>query len=161
MFARSLFFVGLLLLAATSLYAQSAEETAVIETVQAVFDGINTKNTDLIRSVMTAEAILYSTSSDDGMPSHRFTSGEQFAVGIAGAEDEFHERMFEYEIQVREGVALVWANYDFHVAGKFSHCGVDTFSLVKTGGGWRVASLTYTVERTGCPERPPIPGSDE
>jgi len=161
MFSRLLLFAGLFSLGANVIHAQSPEETAVIETVQSVFEGINTKNTDLIRSVITPEAILYSTVSNDGTSSHRFTSGNAFAVGIAEEGDEFHERMFEYDIRVREGVALVWANYDFHVAGKFSHCGVDTFSLVKTSEGWRVAALTYTVERTGCPERPPIPDGGE
>jgi len=56
---------------------------------------------------------------------------------------------------------VVWAAYDFHLDGAFSHCGIDNFSLVKIGEEWKVVSLTYTVEMEGCAKRPPIErGSD-
>ena len=55
---------------------------------------------------------------------------------------------------------MVWAPYDFHVNGAFSHCGVDVFSLVRTAEGWRIAAVAYTVEREGCAPSPlgPPPG---
>ena len=43
---------------------------------------------------------------------------------------------------------------DFWVDGKFSHCGIDIFDLVKTAEGWKISGLTYTVERTGCAPSP-------
>ncbi|MDA1334121.1 MAG: hypothetical protein O2797_07860, partial [Bacteroidetes bacterium] len=78
---------------------------------------------------------------------------------VAGASDAFHERMFESTVHIQDGIAMIWADYDFHVNGTFSHCGVDTFSLVKTPEGWKVASLIYTVQQEGCVSRPPIPTS--
>jgi hypothetical protein len=43
-------------------------------------------------------------------------------------------------------IATVWAPYDFWIDGKFSHCGVDAFDLIKTDKGWRIAGGAYTVE---------------
>ena len=154
-----LLFVGLL---STSLFtipvgAQDAEERAVLAVAQQIFDGINKNDGQLIRNAMMPDGILYSTTDRAGTAQAYFTSAEDFASQVEAGTDKYHERMFETTVHIQEGVALIWAAYDFHLNGSFSHCGVDTFSLVKTPEGWKVASLTYTVEREGCGDRPPIP----
>ncbi len=120
-------------------------------------DGINQKYGSLIRTAMMPEGILYSTTDRDGTHQAYFSSAEEFATQVENATDTYHERLFDATVLVQKGVALVWAPYDFHLNGEFTHCGVDTVSLVKTNDGWKAVSLTYTVETEGCPERPPIP----
>jgi len=144
------------LLAAPSL-AQDTNEQAVLAAAQQVFDGINKKDGQLIRDAMMPDGILYSTTDRSGTDQAYFTSAEDFASQVEDSSDDFHERMFETTVHIQKGVALIWAAYDFHLNGAFSHCGVDTFSLVKTAEGWKVASLTYTVEMEGCGDRPPVP----
>ena len=154
---------GLLLILLTLISLPSnaqTEEEAVLAVAQQIFDGINTRNGDLIRSAMLPDALTVSTLNRDGVPMTRSSNATQMAEDVASATQDFHERMFETTVHVQEGVALVWAAYDFHVNGEFSHCGIDTFSFVKTAEGWKAASLTYTVERTGCAERPPIPQNE-
>jgi hypothetical protein len=48
-------------------------------------------------------------------------------------------------------MAQVWAPYDFHLDGKFSHCGVDMFTLVQGKDGWRIAAIAYTGRKDACP----------
>jgi hypothetical protein len=48
-----------------------------------------------------------------------------------------------------------WAPYDFHLDGKLSHCGIDSFGLVRGADGWRIAGISYTVQKTGCAPSPP------
>ena len=43
-------------------------------------------------------------------------------------------------------IATVWTPYDFWIDGKFSHCGIDAFDLVKTDEGWKIAGGSYTLE---------------
>jgi hypothetical protein len=62
--------------------------------------------------------------------------------------------MWDPDVRIHGAIAVVWTRYDFWVDGKFSHCGVDAFDLVKTAEGWRIAGGVYTVERTGCPPSP-------
>jgi hypothetical protein len=50
-------------------------------------------------------------------------------------------------VMVHEGIAVVWTPYEFQVNGKFSHCGVDAFSLVRIDGRWKIAGIVYTVEQ--------------
>ena len=60
------------------------------------------------------------------------------------------ERMWSPTVQLFGSVALVAAQYDFHRDGKFSHCGVDTFTLVRSMGEWRISGVVYTTQRAGC-----------
>jgi len=48
----------------------------------------------------------------------------------------------------RGAIAQVWVPYRFSISGTLSHCGIDSFTLVRRGDRWRTASLVYTVENT-------------
>ena len=63
--------------------------------------------------------------------------------------------MWDPRVLVRGTTANVWAEYDFHLSGKLTHCSVDSVSLVKTEQGWRIAGIVYTVENQGCNTRRP------
>ena len=54
------------------------------------------------------------------------------------------------EVKVHGNIAMVWAPYDLWVNGAFTHCGVDVFTLIKKSSGWKIASVSYTVEHDGC-----------
>ena len=57
-------------------------------------------------------------------------------------------------LMVQGNLAQVWAPYDFHLDGKLSHCGIDSFSLVRNADGWRVVGVSYTVQKVGCAPSP-------
>jgi hypothetical protein len=43
-------------------------------------------------------------------------------------------------------LAIVSGRYTLHIGDKFSHCGTNTFNLVRTKTGWRIANATSTLE---------------
>ena len=53
-------------------------------------------------------------------------------------------------IHINKNVAAVWAPYDFWIDNEHSHCGYEVFTLVKKGRYWKIASLTYSVNKEGC-----------
>jgi len=63
------------------------------------------------------------------------------------------ETPLSYEIKIHQGLAMAWVPYEFHVNGKFSHCGVDVFTLIQTQDGWKIVSAAYTIEQEGCIEK--------
>lgn len=65
------------------------------------------------------------------------------------------ERYWSPTVHIRGGIAQVWAPYEFWIDGKTSHCGIDTFDLVRVDGRWRVANAMWTVEPDACPELRP------
>ena len=57
-------------------------------------------------------------------------------------------------MEVTGRIGMVWAPYDFHSEGFFSHCGIDVLAFLNMAEGWKVTSVTYYVVRDGCPESP-------
>ena len=53
----------------------------------------------------------------------------------------FTERGFEGEARIAGHMATVSLPYDFYRDGRWSHCGIDVFTLVQTPEGWRIATL--------------------
>jgi len=134
-----------------SLAAADPEEKAVVDTVQKMFDGMTAHNAESIKSVMTPDARAVGIR-DGKMGTPR--SRDELAQGIAGGQTPILERMWNPQVLVRGKIANVWTEYDFHNNGKFSHCGIDTFLLLKTDEGWKIFSLTYTMETQGCKPSP-------
>jgi hypothetical protein len=64
--------------------------------------------------------------------------------------DPFIERYWNPTVQIRSGIAHVWAPYELRDNGKQIHCGIDGFDLVYLDGAWRVASIMSTMEPKGC-----------
>jgi hypothetical protein len=84
-------------------------------------------------------------------------AGQAVFAAIARMADAPHERMTGPEVKVSGGIATIWTPYDFHVGSTFSHCGVDSFQLVRTSRGWQVTSIIYTIVRpeARCQANPP------
>jgi hypothetical protein len=40
--------------------------------------------------------------------------------------------------------------YVFYVGDRFSHCGVDSFQLVRISAGWRIIQIADTRRKEGC-----------
>lgn len=53
-------------------------------------------------------------------------------------------------VHIHDRIATVWAPYDLWVNDKFSHCGIDAFTLLKTSDGWKITSCSYTIETKDC-----------
>jgi hypothetical protein len=47
-------------------------------------------------------------------------------------------------------LAEVWASYAFYIGKTFSHCGVDSFQLLKEETGWKIIHLNYTRRKNDC-----------
>ena len=98
---------------------------------------------------MTADARLYGVRAN-GVAYAMLA--EQWANRIATTKSAFVERFTNAPtVSIHGTIAHVWGEYEFLRDGKFGHCGVDSFSLLKTGDGWRVAAILDTEETVGCP----------
>ena len=148
-----------LLTASAPLSAQDvapAERQAVLAAVDSFFASMSRRDTVLARAVMLPGSMAYVV-----VPGRepRFSTDTAFIRSLATGTSRLKERIWNPRVDIHGPMAEVWTRYDFHVDGKFSHCGIDDFSLVLTPTGWRIASVTYTVEQTRCPESPlgPLP----
>ena len=151
MIARSVTIAALLVLGAAPVRAQDAERTAVLATVQKVFDAMRTRDTALLLQAFDTSARLAGVP-PRGTPMVRLTAPSAFAAAIAKAPagDVWNERIWDPEVRIDGDVAQVWAYYTFHRNKTFSHCGVDAFMLLKVGNEWKITQLADSRRTTGC-----------
>jgi hypothetical protein len=74
-----------------------------------------------------------------------------FVTSISTAKkDSLDERITFETVKIDGPLATVWTPYKFYLAGKFSHCGVNSFQLVRINGRWKIQFLIDTRRRQGC-----------
>ena len=67
-------------------------------------------------------------------------------VGTPSA-NTFDEQIEFAAIQVEESLASVWTPYRFILNGQLSHCGTNSFQLVKMEDGWKIQYIIDTRRR--------------
>jgi len=78
---------------------------------------------------------------NDGMS---FRSNSEFFKQTGDQTTDYFERMWDPIIMYRGDLAVAWTTYDFHLNGKFSHCGAESFTLTRVDGRWMVMDWAYT-----------------
>ncbi|MFS1525422.1 hypothetical protein ACL7TT_15135 [Microbulbifer sp. 2304DJ12-6] len=77
----------------------------------------------------------------------------QFISWIVSAEEKVEEKFWDIEILTDSEIASVHFKYSFHVGDYKSNWGDEAWHLLKTGNGWKISSVVYSV--TSNPE--PMP----
>jgi hypothetical protein len=62
----------------------------------------------------------------------------------------FKEIIHDYLIQSDGLLGIAWTPYSFIINDNLSHCGNNSFQLVKTEEGWKIFSIVDTRKREGC-----------
>jgi hypothetical protein len=94
---------------------------------------------------MDPDVIMHYAETDaTGATSFGSSTLEQLAARIQSSEVPLIERMWEPMVAISGSLASVWTPYDFYAGASFSHCGVDTATLLKGEDGWKVVSLSWT-----------------
>lgn len=134
--------------------ALSSDQKSVIAVADSVLVALSSGDSTTLRRLTLDSAIV-------GGANERGTRLRTWALYINRKSADFTERGFGATAMVQDRVAQVWFPYDLYVGSKWSHCGVDAFTLTKGPTGWRVASLIYTIEQPpACrkhPAGPPAP----
>jgi hypothetical protein len=154
---RTLLATALLLPAAGALRAQPArgDSAAVVATVQRLFDGMARRDTAALRALLLPGTRFVALPVDGAAtPAPRAQTDSAFLRSLVARPERLLERMWTPAARVAGPIATVWTPYDFHRDGAFSHCGIDTVTLLRTADGWRIAALVYTVQREGCAPSP-------
>ena len=159
---RHLFLVAVLMCAASSRGAAqapsptAASHDSIITVVEQFFTAMEARDTATVRRLFLPDARLARLEHRPDSSAIGSSSIEEFLRQLPGARARLRERMWDPQVLEHKGLAVVWAPYDFRLDERFSHCGVDAFTLLRTRDGWRITDVAYTVEPTGCPDGPPL-----
>jgi hypothetical protein len=130
-----------------------ARETAVLAVADSALAAITRGDMAGFTDLMVPEAVLFPTRTQDGVTRYRVRPrAEQRASPMGG---KVTERGFRPEVRINGGVAMVWYPYDLYVDDKWSHCGVDVFTLIRVADRWRIATMVWSAEQPPACERHP------
>ena len=135
--------LGFLLFITGSLYSQNQEVKNVIETF---FQGFHAKDSVVMQSVCSDKLILQSVISNTKGTKLINESPRDFYHSIATipVATPFEEKLLDYTVQVDGAMAHVWTPYEFFINGKFSHRGVNAFTMYKENENWKIVYIIDT-----------------
>jgi hypothetical protein len=136
-----------LLLLSFSLYAQTAEEQAVLLPIKQLFLGMQNKDTNMIKAQMHKNTWYFYTYryNKNGELKIDTSTLKNFTTSIGNLnEQQIEEKIFKPIVKIDEPLATVWVDYEFWLNNKLSHIGVDAFTLVKIGNEWKITGIVDT-----------------
>jgi hypothetical protein len=129
---------------------QTGDVKSASEVPDRLFAAMKAKNFEEIRAAFTPEGQLVAIDKPrdgKGISKTRVFTAESFAKTISEAKGaDFIEKMPNKDVRIAGDMAMVSGRYTFYVGEKFSHCGTNTFNLVRTEAGWRIANAASTLE---------------
>jgi hypothetical protein len=128
------------------------DESAVKAVINNLFEGMRKTDTALLRSTFTSQPILQTVARNrEGKVSIRSENLDSFVVSIARPRKEVLDERISFEtVRIDGDLAAAWTPYKFYIGDHFSHCGVNSFQLVKLDGVWKIQYLIDTRRRQGC-----------
>lgn len=146
------FFIVLTVLAfSISSKAQTAEDS-VKAVVTNLFTAMIKSDTTLLKSCFADSMVLQTIArSKSGGAEVKSETAATFVKSISSLKPGSADEQITFGTVLIDGpLALVWTPYKFYFNGQFSHCGVNSFHLVRFKDGWRIQYLIDTRRRTGC-----------
>ena len=150
--------IALCLGPAGNLSAQSAagDEAAARAVADSALAAITRSDFIALTDLMLDSAVTFSAGLRNGEYRIQFRNRAQQRATSSGG--RYVERGFNPEVRVSGPLAMLWLPYDFYRDGEWSHCGVDLFTLIKSDGGWRIATVAWSVEQPpDCARHPAGP----
>ncbi|HMJ45753.1 MAG TPA: hypothetical protein VK498_00390 [Ferruginibacter sp.] len=133
------------------LSAQTAEDS-VKTVINNLFNAMKASDSVLLISTFSDSAILQTIiKTKAGKIIVKNESVGEFAGFIKTQKaNALDERIVFDVVKTDDDLAIAWTPYSFYFNGTFSHCGVNSFQLVRTEKGWKIQYLIDTRRRTGC-----------
>lgn len=126
------------------------DKKQILEKVELFFQALEKQDTNLYKSVFMTEATGWAIRTrNDSIITSTWRTADRVKRLINRA-SIVEEKLLSYEIKVHRQIAMAWVPYTLSVSGKFSHCGVDLFTFIKTDQGWKINTCSFTVEPDGC-----------
>ncbi len=144
------FVILLTMLGAATANAQTAEDS-VKAVINKMFTAMKNSDGVMLKSTFS-DSIVFQTiagSKEGTVVKMESPAGfiEQISKSAPGSLDE---RISFETVKIDGPLAIAWTPYSFYYNGKFSHCGVNSFQLVRFNGIWKIQYIIDTRRKTDC-----------
>ncbi|HMK04567.1 MAG TPA: nuclear transport factor 2 family protein [Ferruginibacter sp.] len=146
------FFLFLMVMNCAGIVNAQTAEDSVKAAVNKLFDAMKNADAAGVKNAFADSAVLQTiTRNKEGNTVVRNEEVAGFADFVGkqakGAADE---RIVFDLIKIDGPLAIAWTPYKFYFNGNFSHCGVNSFQLVRFKNEWRIQYLIDTRRKAGC-----------
>lgn len=142
------------LTALVALHLQARSQTAedsVKAVVNQLFEGMKNADPEKLKSCFADSAILQTLIRTREGFAVKNESLAGFIASISSLPKGDADERIQFEtVRIDGPLAMVWTPYQFYYKGQFSHCGVNSFQLVKIKGEWKIQYLVDTRRKQGC-----------
>lgn len=130
---------------------QTAEDS-VKSTIQQLFTGMKQAHAELVKDAFADSAVMQTIRrKSDGSFFVQTESVSRFVELIRTLKKDSADERIQFEsIQLDGPLASVWTPYRFYYNGNFSHCGINSFQLVRINGRWKIQYLIDTRRKQDC-----------
>ncbi|WP_411894926.1 nuclear transport factor 2 family protein [Winogradskyella sp. A2] len=136
-----------------NIHSQDKEMENVKNTINTFFEAFHKQDTTAMRTMARGDILLQSISvNKEGNTVLNENSYNDFLRNIASIPEDrnFEEKLLDFSIQVDGNMANAWTPYEFWYMDQLSHCGVNSFQLIKEDDNWKIIYLVDTRRREGC-----------
>ncbi|REC74628.1 hypothetical protein DRF60_17250 [Chryseobacterium elymi] len=118
--------------------------------IRNLFLGIKNADPEMMKSVFAEGAILQSITKDGTVKNENV---QEFIASVSKfSKDDLDERIIIDAIHTDGGLASVFTPYSFFFKGKFSHCGANSFQLIRQQNDWKIQYIIDTRRKENCKE---------
>lgn len=130
-------------------FGQQNQNQEIEKPIRNLFLGMKNADPKLLNSAFSETAILQ-TITKTGVKTEDIN---EFIASISKTEKgDLDERISIEAIHVDGRLASVFTPYSFYFKGKFSHCGANSFQLVKQNEEWKIQYIIDTRRKDNCKE---------
>jgi hypothetical protein len=146
------YFLLFLTISSFSAFAQT-EEDKVKAPILHFFEGMKRSDSLLLKSSLAPQAMLQTVAKNkEGKTAVRTEDISLFITSVTKPHQGVYDERITFDvIKIDADLAVVWTPYKFYVSGQFSHCGVNSFQLVKLNGEWKIQYIIDTRRKEPCP----------
>jgi len=139
--------LALLFLLGNFCFGQRNSDQEIEKPIRNLFLAMKNADSELLKTVFSDSAVLQ-TITKEGVKTESISD---FIASVSTMKkDDLDERIVIEGIHTDGNLASVFTPYSFYFKGKFSHCGANSFQLVKQSGEWKIHYLIDTRRKDNC-----------
>jgi hypothetical protein len=147
------FLIALTIVLSSQVRAQSTEDS-IKAVINSMFDGMREADTVKLKNAFSPTIVFQTIArtKENKFFARNENPGEFISYMGQQKAGLLDERITFGSVLIDGPLASVWTPYTFYAGGKFSHCGVNSFQLVRFPEGWKIQYIIDTRRKEGCGE---------
>lgn len=124
----------------------------VKKTVETLFQGMRKGDSSMVSYTFSRGIMMQTVIDNKGKLDVRSGDPAGFLKLVGTPHKEIYDERNTFDrIQIDGDLAHVWTSYKFYIGENFSHCGVNSMTLVKEEGVWKLLHIIDTRRKENCP----------